>query len=387
MNKAILLAATILLLFTGCKDSKVNISGTITGVNKGSSLYLDELRGDELVTIDSVQIEEDGSFNISQEVISPAFYLLKTDETNFLTMLLEPGKNVEILAKADSLNFPIKITGSEGTQKMVDYNRKLSETIAKLGGLRDVYMASIDTPQLPVVMEKLDSTAQAYLEEISTYTKSYIDDNMGSLVTLVALFQQVAPGEYILHPEKDVEYFKKVDASLMELYPDYGPVKTLHEQLQTLVADVDASAEGNTPSGSGAVVPEIALPNPDGDTIRLSSTRGKVVLLDFWAAWCAPCRRENPNLVAAYNKYKSKGFEIYQVSLDKTKEAWMKGIEDDKLNQWIHVSDLKYWNASVVQQFGLESIPASLLLDREGRVIASNLRGEALEKKLEEVLK
>ena len=133
--------------------------------------------------------------------------------------------------------------------------------------------------------------------------------------------------------------------------------------------------------------PEIALPGPEGDTIRLSSTRGSYVLLDFWASWCQPCRAENPNLVRAYTLYHNRGFQIYQVSLDKTREAWVKGIEDDKLGKWIHVSDLKYWSSSVVPLYGIESIPANYLLDSEVRIIASNLRGDALQRKLEELFK
>jgi thiol-disulfide isomerase/thioredoxin len=132
-------------------------------------------------------------------------------------------------------------------------------------------------------------------------------------------------------------------------------------------------------------VPDIALPTPQGNIVKLSSTIGSVVLLDFWAAWCTPCRMENPNLVKVYNKYHEKGFQIYQVSLDRTKEAWIRGINEDKLDKWIHVSDLKYWNSSVVGQYKIQYIPYNLLLDQNGRVIATNLRGNALERKLAEI--
>jgi peroxiredoxin len=141
------------------------------------------------------------------------------------------------------------------------------------------------------------------------------------------------------------------------------------------------------PAGIGDEAPEISLPSPRGDTVSLHSTRGKIVLLDFWAAWCPPCRKENPNLVAAYDKYMKKGFEIYQVSLDKSKDDWIKGIEADNLGRWIHVSDIKYWNSVVVPLYGIESIPYNLLLDRNGMIIARNLRGAELFSKLEEIFK
>ena len=157
--------------------------------------------------------------------------------------------------------------------------------------------------------------------------------------------------------------------------------------MQELVSNL--SAQEFIPSGSRreAEAPEISLPSPRGDIIKLSSTRGSVVLLDFWASWCAPCRQENPNLVKAYARYHGKGFQIYQVSLDKTREAWLKGIQDDQLEQWIHVSDIKYWKSIVVLLYKIESIPCNFLLDKEGRIIASNLRGEMLEIRLAEIFK
>ena len=188
-----------------------------------------------------------------------------------------------------------------------------------------------------------------------------------------------------MNPGKDLRYFVKVDSSLSLNYPEYEPVKSLHTQVQEFVAQFESAKSATPASGEGAEAPEISLLSPLGDTIKLSSTRGSVVLLDFWASWCSPCRQENPNLVKAYNLYHSKGFQIYQVSLDKTKEAWIKGIQDDHLEKWIHVSDVKYWNSVVVPLYRIESIPFNFLLDKEGRIIASNLRGEFLQKKLDEL--
>jgi peroxiredoxin len=134
----------------------------------------------------------------------------------------------------------------------------------------------------------------------------------------------------------------------------------------------------------GTSAPEIALPSPNGDTIRLSSLKGKYVLLDFWASWCPPCRAENPNLVDMYKKYNRYGFEIYQVSLDKTRDAWLKAIKNDKLD-WIHVSDLQFWSSTAAKLYAVESIPASFLIDKDGSIMARNLRGESLEDRLRQI--
>jgi thiol-disulfide isomerase/thioredoxin len=134
----------------------------------------------------------------------------------------------------------------------------------------------------------------------------------------------------------------------------------------------------------GGVAPDFAQETPDGETLRLSELRGKVVLVDFWASWCGPCRRENPNVVKLYERYAPQGFEILGVSLDRQKEKWLQAIEADGLG-WKHVSDLKGWQNAVAQQYSVNSIPHTILLDAEGRIIARNLRGKALEDKLREL--
>jgi thiol-disulfide isomerase/thioredoxin len=385
MYQKIFLYLCIVLVFAGCKNTTVTISGTLLNPVKGEYIFLDELKSNELKTVDSIKVSEKGTFNLKKEIKSPAFYLLKINEKDFLTMLISPGEKITLNAYRDSLNYPISVTGSKGTQSMTEYNLTLRKTIDKLTGLNKIYTQNVDSPNLPAVMESLDSLAQIYLNELNAYTKTYIDENITSLVSLVALYQQVAPKVYVLNPEKDIKYFMKVDSSLSILYPEYEPVTSLHTQVKEFTANLKGKAEISPVSGEGAIAPDIILPTPKGDTIKLSSTRGSIVLLDFWASWCAPCRMENPNLVKAYNLYNTKGFKIFQVSLDKSRDAWIKGIQDDQLGSWIHVSDVQYWNSIVVPLYKIESIPCNFLLDKDGRIIATNLRGEKLQLKLAEL--
>jgi len=387
MNKKLLLILIAWLFVSGCKNNINEINGKLINSIKGEYILLDELKSNRLVTVDSIRVSDDGTFYFRRKINMPSFYLLKTDNTNFLTMLLEPGEKLEITAYRDSLNYPVSISGSKGTELLAAFNKRLGQTIGRLASLSDIYAENLDNPDLHLVMDRLDSMAQGYLREMNLYTKEYIDENLTSLVSLVALYQQVAPGEFILNPQNDLKYFVRVDSSMWLLYPDYEPVKSLHEQVAEMVALAREQYGFTDMPFEAEKAPDIALPNPEGDTIRLSSTRGSVVLLDIWAAWCAPCRRENPTLVKAYDLYHNRGFEIYQVSIDKTREAWLKGIQDDKLGRWIHVSDLKYWSSVVVPLYRIESIPANYLLDREGRIIATNLRGEVLLNMLAEIFK
>lgn len=375
----------IAVLFAGCGNNKFTINGELEGAEPGSYIYLDKLGGTNLEPYDSVMIADNGTFKFSGEVEHPEFFLLKMSDSNFLTTLVEPGDDMTIKANADSLGFTAVVEGSPGTSKMIEYDLRLQQAMDELQQLGEIYQANVDSPDLDEVMADLDTRAQAILQDMNEYTKNFIDENNESMVSLIALYKQITPQVYVLNIEEDLEYYKRVDSTLSALYPESEPVKTLHSQLETVTTSMEGAAAGAGKVGIGTVAPEIALSSPEGDIIKLSSTRGKYVLLDFWAAWCSPCRRENPNLVEAYEKYSDEGFEIFQVSLDQTREAWLEGIEEDKLEDWIHVSDLKYWSSEVVPLYGIESIPTNYLLDEEGRIIAANLRGEALVEKLSEI--
>ncbi|MGB8490369.1 MAG: TlpA disulfide reductase family protein, partial [Bacteroidales bacterium] len=303
MIRKLALLLLIISLAAACREKSAEISGILEKPLPGEYIFLDELNSNKLVTVDSVMVSEDGRFEFSRDVKSPSFYLLKINENNFLTMLIEPGEKIKMTSHNDSLNYPVAVIGSKGTRLMADYNKTLRKTIVKLKGLSDIYDRNLGRADMASLIDSLDNLGRGYLSEINTYTKNYIDRNLPSLVCLVALYQQVAPNVYVIDPARDISYFEKVDSSLYSRYPEYGPVVTLHEQVGKVTAGMREKAAGRPGTGNEMTAPDISLPSPEGDTIRLSSTRGSIVLLDFWASWCPPCRSESPNLVKAYRTY------------------------------------------------------------------------------------
>lgn len=175
--------------------------------------------------------------------------------------------------------------------------------------------------------------------------------------------------------EKYAALHNEVVMALYAKYPDHQLVKEKYA--------VETSPA--TATSIGAIAPDLAFPDPDGNIRKLSDLRGKVVLLDFWASWCRPCRGENPHVVAMYQKYHDKGFEVFSVSLDRDKESWKRAIASDGLVWPNHVSDLKYWSSEAARTYGVSSIPSTYLLDQNGRIIAKNLRGEALSNALKQL--
>jgi peroxiredoxin len=372
----------------GNKDGNgITIEGKFKNL-KNEMIYIKKITGNQLVTLDST-LSKNGKFELHINYEEPMFYILQVDNSNQFVYLIvdSTDKDIKVTGDAKNLVFTYEVKGSKQSEiakPMIVHNARSIMKVDSIGKIYQDYMKN-NPSKLDSVKKSLDQVYYKIYNDEKTFLTNFISQNKGSFAALLALYQQLGPRNYIFNPQKDLKTFEMVDKALMEKYPNSTHARNLHTLVIQTKEEIKKQKMMQKSGWIGKEAPDIAYPGPDGKIYKLSDLRGKYVLLDFWASWCAPCRRESPNLVANYNKYHSKGFEIFQVSLDRNKDSWIKAIKDDHLDKWYHVSDLKYWSSEPAKLYGVRAIPSNFLIDKNGKIIATNLRGQRLGEKLKEI--
>jgi peroxiredoxin len=377
MQKITALATILLFVFFSCKQEDVNtlqVTGLIKNNPVRQGVYLDlvELDGVAPRTLDTVIIEP-GEAKFTLKGIGAdkeGIYRLRFEKDNIFVLLINDVNKISF--NAEWQDFGSYITSSPQSNSMKNLVKGFNEKLNAIDVFRQEIVAIKSTRGSDSLMQAKEASFNSVVAETEDFLIQYADTSNSSAIAMYAL----GLGKSQINPEK----LKPVMLSLAKRFADKPEVTAVTTDFFNYMNKLDAK------NMSGKLAPEINLPDPNGKNISLSSFRGKYVLVDFWASWCAPCRQENPNVVTAFNRYKDKNFTVLGVSLDKNKASWVEAIKADNLN-WPHISDLKYWNSEVVSLYNIEGIPFNVLIDPEGKIIANNLRGNGLLRKLEEVLK
>lgn len=344
------------------QEKKLTINGTVKASPKNGIAVLEKLQGQRYAVVDSMELNA-GKFVFEVKIAEPEFYRVVLFKKQAIYMILI-DKDLEIVADATVPEIPYTVKGS----KDMDYFRVVNREMNKLGQEKNKLES-----QYVLAKKNEEAKAKEIFQQLIALQKKGIATMKGMIDTIQPSFAALYASN-ILNPDEEYPYLKKLSDNLSKNYPNSRYVKRYAEFLKSISALT-----------VGQPAPEITLTSPQGKQVSLSSLKGKLVLIDFWASWCKPCRMENPNVVGVYQDYKDKGFEIFGVSLDRNKKDWMKAIKDDKMS-WVHVSDLKMWQSSVVPQYKVQGIPLTYLVDKEGKILAKNLRGEALRKRVSQEL-
>ncbi|MBS1638240.1 MAG: AhpC/TSA family protein [Bacteroidetes bacterium] len=372
-------AAILLGACTGEKKNSTGfeIRGSLSNT-LGETVYLEKLTSSSQTKIDSAVINEKGEFVLNHVAPSLGFYRIKVNEANFAMLVLDSAEKVVLKGDAKNLGNTYTTEGSPGTDLFKEYNKLAEAHRTRVDSMENVFRTFLvtmrmDSLRADSLSKQMEKPYEAMIKAYSDVVAQKIKANTGSFASVMAVQQ--------LNPEDYMDVYIALDKGLSQKYPGNPDVVRFHsvvEQDQMMVNRTKAIA-------IGAEAPEINLPMPNDKPLALSSLRGKVVLIDFWASWCGPCRKEMPNVKRIYEKYKSKGFEIYGVSLDKEKEDWLAAISKDGLT-WPQVSDLAYWQSKAAQDYAVQAIPFTVLIDKNGKILAKNLRGAELESKIAEIL-
>lgn len=367
---------TLLALFTlsiiscnNLKDNEFLISGTANGIENGKKVFV-EIQDENGVIAKDTGVIENGKFELkgSTDNIDLGFIRIENEKIN-LPIILEEGK-IKINIVKDSLQ-KSTIEGTFNNDKFQKFNNEsvaILEKVKKFEKENNSKMQKALAANDTVTVNKIKKEYKNFQNDMNDYSKTFIKNNPDAFIS-VLLLENFLMREYI--PATEIKsFYDKLDKKLVNTKSAQNIKKTLDLMLAVVV---------------GKPAPKFSAKSPEGKLISLDESLGKVTIVDFWASWCAPCRKENPNVVALYNEYHSKGLNIIGVSLDQDAKKWKDAIAKDNLS-WIHVSNLKYWDEPIGKQYGISSIPATFILDAKGNIVAKDLRGDALRAKVKELL-
>ncbi len=383
--KKLLIYIIAILIIPGCKNKGTfTIDGTVKE-QKQDLIYLKRVDLDNPVIIDSAKIGKKGKFRFKVKTTETDFYQIAYSSEDFITLLAEPGEMIKVLFTG-GLADNYTVSGSHGSEQIRELDLKLLETKKQLDSLNNLYISLQKESDPEKKGQLLEQEYAKLVEDQRKFNIGFVLKNMKSLAAIKALYQKIDDQTYVLNTSRDLQYMKIVSDSLSVYYPDSRHTKALISDFSNEMNRMYTRRLVAMASSLPEVKPDPDLPDVNGKRIKLSSLKGKIVLLSFWSADSRDCITENIQLKSLYKTYSKRGFEIYQINLDTDETKWRNAVNFDEL-PWISTREDDPANPVNARYFNVRSLPANFMFDREGTLIGTNLHGRNLQIKLEQLFK
>lgn len=365
MRRLLGLFITIILISCSTDSNTFTLQGTAEGYEDGTTIYVYEIGGDNRpVILDTINVQQ-GAFSseyAKSDAATVNYLNIQGAQANVI--YFPENTDLKVTLYKDSLAAS-HVTGGEKNESYYEFSQTIKEFNNKKRDQANRFQQA-KQQQDGLLAQQIQQENLALLNEEAQYKKNFVGENNDNLFSVMLLSEMVNRKEVT-----GAEAIKILD----NLSPRIAQAK--------ISRDIRTNINNLSKAEIGSVAPDFTAPTPEGDMLSLKDALGKYTIIDFWASWCKPCRRENPNVVSVYNKYHEQGLNIISVSLDRSnqKDRWIKAIADDNMD-WYHVSNLKFWSDPIARTYNVKAIPATFLLDEDGNIIAKDLRGQALQNKM-----
>ena len=385
MKKLILslLAVASIVSCNKVGNNEFEIDGDANGLNDGRNVFLkmQDTLTNSLVNIDTAIIAN-GKFKFEGKVVEPSLHFIAIDSTeNSIPFILEEGK-ITVAVNKDTIYKSI-VGGTYSNEQLVAYSKQTEKVQKQVQQFQETNREKMQQAQMTkdtVVINALSKEYKTFQDQFKDISLKHVEDHPKSYISLLFIKQ------FLNDPSFDLARGTKMYENLDPVLKNTKEGKSIKKMLDGIKTNEKKNDTSSTAVEIGTVAPDFSAPSPEGKDTSLKSALGKLTLIDFWASWCGPCRKENPNVVALYKEFHAKGLNIIGVSLDEKADKWKEAIAKDQLT-WTHISNLKGWEDPIARRYHVDGIPATFLLDEKGVVIARDLRGSELRAKVASILK
>lgn len=388
MRKSILYTSVVALLLASCNSEPVvehylSVNGQIEGAQGKFIKIIDMTKAG--FTPDSILIDENGGFAFNQKCDEPKDFVLYIEPEENIRILPCPDEHVAVVARYPNISENYSVSGSQESERLAELLKKHNHCNYVLDTLDHYYMSHQLDRNFGDIVARVRALSDSVLNADRQLHESFIRQQPGSLASYVALSSKLGLRTNLFNIIPDLDYFIMVDTALMNRYDTISITMMLDRYVRQAQSSELMQHKRGGQIAVGDTIPDIALSNPYGDTIRLSKLKAKYVLVNFWGSWCRPCRESHQELRKVFRNYRYKGFDIYSIALERSLDDWKNTIREDRLIWINHVSELAYMDSKVARQLGVESVPFNVLVDANRVVLAKNLTPAQLDAKLAEL--